>query len=599
MILQRLVEYYDRIAMDPALAAVLPKTGYSLQKISFCVVLEADGSLQQIQSMLSAGQKAPLPRQLLVPGQNKPPGSGLNPCFLWDNSSYMLGYRVDDPDPERTRSAFDAFKKRHLELQAEIASPAFDAVCAFLREWSPEKAAAMAGELGGIVGSFGVFRIAGQHAFAHEDPAAVAYWLASQTLDNESAGHAPATCLVTGNVGPVARLHEPKIKGVAGAQTSGALLVSFNNDAYTSYGKSQSFNAPVGASAVFRYANVLNYLLNNANRRLVFGDTTFVFWAERANALEDFVSDLFADSPPPSEGTPPEDRERLVKARQLLTELRAGYSSGSNPDDLTRFFILGLSPNASRLSVRFWSDTSVRELSLNLSQHLRDMALSGYRDNEPPAILRRIVQATGRAEVDAKGHLRGFDGDSVSPFLAGAIARAVLTGAPYPQTLMSTMLRRMRSDGVVNHVRVAAVKACIARNSRIRGKSKEITVSLNTNRTDPAYVTGRLFALLEKIQADSAGGELNSTIKDRYFSSASATPAVVFPRLIRLSQHHMGRMEVGQKIYYERKLGEVVGKLDCFASHFVLEDQGLFAIGYFHQRQDLFTSKKDKQGEEK
>jgi CRISPR-associated protein Csd1 len=176
--------------------------------------------------------------------------------------------------------------------------------------------------------------------------------------------------------------------------------------------------------------------------------------------------------------------------------------------------------------------------------------------------------------------------------LAGAIARAVFQGTPYPPMLLGQMLNRIRADRHVSHPRVATIKACLVRNSRSKQEPKEVPVALDTSRDDPAYVTGRLFALLEKIQSDSLGGDLNATIKDRYFSAASATPAVVFPRLIRLSQHHLAKMETGQKIYYEKLLGEVMNKLNDFASHLGLEDQGLFAVGYFHQRQNLFTSKK-------
>jgi CRISPR-associated protein Csd1 len=194
--------------------------------------------------------------------------------------------------------------------------------------------------------------------------------------------------------------------------------------------------------------------------------------------------------------------------------------------------------------------------------------------------------------VDDNRRFKGYDANAISPLLAGAISRAVLTGGPYPQMLLGAMLNRLRADGVINHVRVAAIKACLTRNSRLQGNPKEVPVALDVTRTDPAYVTGRLFALLEKIQSDSANGDLNATIKDRYFSSASATPSVAFPRLLRLSQHHLAKMDIGQKIYYEKQLGEVMNKLTGFAHHLNLEQQGLFAVGYFHQRQDLFTSKK-------
>lgn len=595
MILQRLVEYYDRLAADPATGDTLPRAGSSRQKISFCVVLEADGTLLQFQSLLDAGGKKPVPRQLLVPGQAKPTGTGINPGFLWDTAAYMLGFRPDDPKPDRTSASFEAFRERHLAAKEHVNCPTFSAVCSFLRGWSPAQAAEHAAALMGITGNFGVFRIAGERRFVHEDPAVLAYW----TPFGAGTDDAPhGECLITGRREPIARLHEPKIKGVRDAQSMGALLVSFNDDAYTSYGKEQSFNAPVGVGATFKYTNALNNLLARDDRRMQLGDATVVFWAERRTPLEDFVSEIWGDAPPPSEDASPEDRLRAEQVRLFLSQLREGYAGGEAiEDDQTRFHILGLSPNVSRLSVRFWMDSTVGEIKARLAQHMSDMALAEVREGDPPPLMRRVIQATGRAVTDSTGRLKSYDADVVPPLLAGALARAVLTGGPYPQMLLSAMVNRLRADGVISHPRIAAIKACLVRNSRLQGNSVEVPVALDRSRTDPAYVTGRLFALLEKIQADSTPGDLSSTIKDRYFSAASATPGVVFPRLIRLSQHHLARLAPGRKVYFEKQVGEVVSKLDGFARYLGLEDQGLFAVGYFHQRQDLFTKKNDEEGE--
>lgn len=595
MILQRLAKYYDRLASDSASADTLAKPGYSLQKVSFCVVLEKDGTLNAIQSLLDPGLKKPIPRQVLVPGQSKPSGSGINPCFLWDNAAYLLGFKLDDPKPDRTRESFEAFRDRHLSVEQEFNSPAFSSVCAFLRDWSGAKAMERAEALRDITASFGVFRIAGERMFVHDDPAVVGYW----SKQDRGGGDSPhGVCLVSGREEPIARLHEPKIKGVRGTQSAGALLVSFNDSAYESFGKEQSFNAPVGAESVFKYANALNYLLGREDRRAFLGDSTVVFWAEHPTPVEGFVSALLSEAPPLPEDAPPEDRQRVQEAKLFLSQLQEGYASvqAFERDDDIRFHILGLSPNASRVSIRFWSDTTVGEMKRLLCQHIADMKLAGGREDEPPLVIRRIIQATGRAETDSKGRLKGYDADMVSPLLAGAIARAVLTGSDYPSMLLVTMLNRMRADGVISHTRVAAIKGALVRSSRLKGNPKEVPVALDTARTEPAYVTGRLFALLEKIQLDSSGGDLSATIKDRYFSSASSTPGMVFPRLIRLSQHHLAKMETGQKIYYQRQICEIMSKLVGFDRHLSLEDQGLFAVGYFHQRQDLFTSKKVKEG---
>lgn len=595
MILQRLVEYYDRLAADPDTADSLPKRGYSVQKVSFCVVLKADGSLDALQSMLDAGVRKAVARKLLVPGQSKPTGPKLNPCFLWDNSAYLLGYDKDAAKRNRAPAKFAAFRDRHLAARADVSCDAFDAVCSFLSTWTPEMALAHATLLEEIGGSFGVFRMAGAERFVHEDPAVIAYW-ARQGGESDDAPR--GRCLVTGEKDIIARVHEPKIKGVRGTQTADALLVSFNKDAYTSFGKEQGFNAPVGASAAFRYANALNHLLARDSRRVFLGDATVVFWSQRPSVTEGFLSEILAGLPSASGDAPIESRRRVEEIRLFLSQVREGYAGAEaiSEEDRTPFSLLALSPNASRVSVRFWLDSTVGAIKHRLAQHMQDTALAGARPDDPPLMIRRIVSATGRAEADSSGRFKGYDIDAVSPLLAGAIARAVLTGGPYPQPLLASLINRLRADGVVRHERIAAIRGCLVRNSRLQGKPREVPVALDTTRCEPAYLAGRLFALLEKIQADGVG-DLNATIRERYFSAASATPGIVFPRLIRLTQHHLAKLKPGQRVFYEQQLGEVIGKLHRFPAHLLLEDQGLFAIGYFHQRQDLFTSRKDKEGD--
>ncbi|HUO08989.1 MAG TPA: type I-C CRISPR-associated protein Cas8c/Csd1 [Phycisphaerae bacterium] len=594
MILQRLAEYYDRVTADPKTSDALPKPGYSSQKISFCVVLNLDGSLHQIETMMVPAGKRTIPQMKLVPGQGKPSGSGINPCFLWDNSAYMLGYRLDDEKPDRTVEAFEAFRDRHLALEKEIDSDRFRAVCAFLRNWSPEKAKERATEINDMIGSFGVFRLAGEQQFVHDDPAVVTYWLQQSQADGEAVR---GLCLVTGTEQPIARLHEPKIKGVREAQSSGALLVSFNSDAYTSFGKDQSYNAPVGETSVFKYANALNYLLSREDRRTFLGDATVVSWADKPTEDAEAISCFIASQTFAGEDASAEDKTRVRQVQNFLQQLREGYAGHEavpaphpdKPEDEIPFYILGLSPNASRISVRFWIPSTIGQMKERLGNHMRDIELVGASP-ESPLTIRRIVLATGRAEKDPKGNVKSYDADSISPQLSGAISRSILTGSDYPQMLLGAMLNRMKADGAINHPRVATIKAILICNS-----NKEISVALDTERKDPAYVVGRLFALLEKIQTDSADGNLNTTIKDRYFSAASATPGVVFPRLIRLSQHHLAKLDDGIKIFYDKKLSEVMNKLNGFAPHFTLENQGLFAVGYYHQRQDLYT-KKNKEG---
>ena len=585
MILQRLAEHYDRLVASGE--AKLPPPGYSLQKVSFCIVLQADGTLHSFEDMRRQDGKQMRPRLLAVPGQSKASGSGLTPCFLWDSPEYLLGISLDAAKAERAPKAFAAFRTAHLALEPTLAHPAFSAVCAFLRDWSPEKAEPYQAALAEFGTNFGVFRLVGEQKFVHE--------LVTKPENADAAEETSAMCLISGAHAPLARLHEPKIKGVNGAQTSGALLVSFNAPAFTSYGKEQSFNAPVSRNAVFKYANALNHLLADRERRVGLGDATVVYWADRASregqetlgAMDALLGGFGANDGDEQQA---EDGERLDEARLLLAHLRDGTAHAvPEPDGIpTRFFILGLSPNASRLSVRLWVEADADELTRRLGEHVRDLALCGARDDRPLSLW-RIVAATGR--YDPKNGK--FDTKAVSPQLSGELARAVLTGAPYPQSLLATMVRRIRADREVAFARVSAIKAVLVRHARMRGRSLEVPVQLDLTLPDPAYRCGQLFALLEKAQTDSLGGDLNSTIKDRYFASASATPELVFPRLFRLNNHHLAKLGHGSRIYYERLMGGAMRAPFHFPRQLTLEQQGLFIVGYFQQQRDLYT-KKDK-----
>lgn len=588
MILQRLAEHYDRIVAEGK-AEVAPP-GYSMQKVSFCIVLELNGTLNSFEDLRRPEGKSLRPRMLVVPGQSKPAGSGLNPCFLWDNGEYLLGFSVDAAKSARAARAFEAFRAAHLRLEDTLRDPAFSALCAFLRSWTPENTLAYAAELTERATNFGVFRIAGARQYLHE-----MIRLPDSTTERSQSDDV-AMCLVSGKVGTNARLHEPKIKGVVDAQTSGALLVSFNAPAFTSYGKEQSFNAPVSTEVTFKYTNALNHLLATRDRRLRLGDATIVYWADHATSLEIAFAELFSG---PVEPIVKEDKQRIDEARLLLASMRAGTPHSLAPADgiPTRFFILGLSPNASRLSVRLWIEEDAAVLEDRLAQHVRDLALVGGRDDQPLPLW-RIVAATGRAERDKKGKLKGFDDTGISPQLSGDLSRAVLTGSAYPQSLLATVVRRIRSDGEVAFARVSAIKACLIRNSRLRGATLEVPVELDPQQTDLAYRCGRLFALLEKAQSDSLGGDLNSTIKDRYFSSASVTPALIFPRLFRLNGYHLAKMEAGGKIFYERQMGSVMAAPFHFPRRLTLEEQGQFIVGYFQQRQDLYTKRQKAPQEE-
>ncbi|MBK5966429.1 type I-C CRISPR-associated protein Cas8c/Csd1 [Thiocystis minor] len=586
MILQSLHALYDRLVEDVDYA-VAP-AGYSLQKISFEVVLTQDGTLAQINDVRDRNGKKAVPVQRLVPGQAKPSGSGLNPGFLWDNAAYLLGYKLDDPKlsvdqnchfRERATVSLAALRERHLQAETAIDDPGFSAVCRFLEQWHPEHAVEHP-SLAELGAGFGVFRFQGETGYLHERGKVRAWWQEQELIGKDGAAQS-GMCLITGAIGPLAQLHEPGIKGVGGAQSSGAKLVSFNCDAFTSYHKDKSWNSPVSESAAFRYCTVLNSLLSGPRsnkHRLTIGDATMVFWTERPTVTEDWFANFFSGDLPEES----QDETALGQIQVLLRALREGGGAlaALGDDPKTTFYLLGLAPNAARLSVRFWHVSTLRELFDRLHAHYDALRIvrqfeEGARRPDPefpPTWM--LLRETARETKD------------IQPLLGGTLMRAILTGGPYPNALASAVIRRIRADREINYCRAAILKAWLTRLPNQRQGA--IPVSLDPDKPEPAYRLGRLFAVLEKTQQDALG-DLNASIRDRFYSAASATPGMVFPRLLRTYQHHLAKLNPGAKINRERLVQDIVGGLDTMPAHLALEAQGLFAIGYYHQRKDLFT----------
>jgi CRISPR-associated protein Csd1 len=577
--LRALDQLYDRLAGDDRYDLARP--GYSAQKVSFCVVLNRDGTLVALQDERDTSGKKPLARLLSLPGQAKPSGQGLNPCFLWDNSAYLLGYKTDDEKPERTAKAFAAFRERHLELAGTLPDPAFAAVCAFLRDWTPARAAEFKAQLDDFAATgFGVFRLAGERGYVHDQPAVRSHWEKTQSDSDHTAPR--GQCLITGKADqPLAQLVEPAIKSVAGAQSSGAKIVSFNCDSFTSYGKEQALNSPISARAAFRHATALNALLAGPRSRLhriQIGDATTVFWTERPTATEGFLAE-FLDGHTPESETVAQDETLRARLLTFFEVLREGGGRGladlGDPAD-TPFYVLGLSPNAARLSVRFWQAGTLAGFVGHLRAHFTALRLErrfAEREPEfPPAWL--LLRQTARESKD------------IPPLLAGPFLRAIIGGAPYPPALASAVLNRIRADHDVGYLRCSILKAFLNRNHQL-----DLPMSLDPNRSEPAYRLGRLFAALEKTQEDALP-DLNATIRDRFYSAASATPRAVFPRLLRTYQHHLskavGERGMGLKINRERLVQEICSGLAEMPAHLGLEGQSLFALGYYHQRQALF-----------
>jgi len=577
MILQALNEYYDRKACEPD--SGIPPYGFGEQGISFCLVLSLDGRLRHVVDLRESGGKKAMPRRLAVPMLPSKRSSGVDSNFTWDNTGYVLG--VDGKGkPERSEETFEAFKTLHREISEGCGDEGLLTLVRFLEDWSPDRFQSLTG-YEDMVGANMVFRLEGEARYLHERPQIRDAW---QHQYRKRAGTIRGRCLVTGEEEFVAKLH-PEISGVWNAQPTGALLVSFNQSSFESFGKEKGLNSPVGERAAFAYTTALNYLLRGRSRQKIqIGDATAVFWAERDTPTENLLALLFnppvKEEKPGGSNGPEDDPATVARVREVLKAARAGMPLGEvdtaiDPD--VRHYILGLSPSEARLSVRFWNVSTFGQLVSRLGRHFADLAIERQFDKDPeyPPLWCLVREVAPFRESK-----------NAPPLLAGALMRSILTGGRYPESLYSSILSRIRADHEITYLRAAILKACL-----IRNHGKEIPVSLDSERKDPAYRLGRLFALLEKVQKDAIGKDANVTIKDRYFGAASATPAVVFPQLLRLGQHHIAKAEYGG--YVDSLIAEVLEDVNGFPKHLSLEEQGLFSIGYYHQRNNFFL-KKDK-----
>ena len=361
------------------------------------------------------------------------------------------------------------------------------------------------------------------------------------------------------------------------AQTSGANIVSFNLAAFKSFGKEQGYNAPVGAKAEFAYTTALNHLLKKgSHQRIQVGDASTVFWAEKKHNLEDVFADLFGE---------PAKEDYTQDHKSLIATIRAPQI-GSIPelDPRTRFFVLGLAPNAARIAVRFWYEGTVQQVAENIAQHLDDCTIvHGPKRPDNLSLFRLLVSTAMQGKSE-----------NIQPNLSGEFIRSILSGTPYPRTLLAAAIRRTRAEREVIYPRVALIKAVLVRDTRyFHIDQKEVGMSLDTSNSNIGYRLGRLFAVLEKAQEEASPG-INATIRDRFYGAASSTPVSVFSHLVKLKNHHISKLDNrGRAINLERLIGEIMADINDFPAHLSLPDQGRFAVGYYHQRQDFFTKKEN------
>jgi len=593
MILQSLAGYYDRLA---SAQEKLPPYGWSREKIRYCIVLSENGSIFAVQDLLDEedvkGKKIYKPKSLIVPAFPEERTSGVKSNYCWDNTAYALGLSQKPKDLEEKYddfwqkvSSFDNSQSKSLQTLAK-----------FQAWWEAQNRQSDKLPDNFELDSNVVFRCLTEgNRFVHECPEFKTQWQA--ILAAYQSGLSAGQCLIEGKNSQIANMHV-RIKGVDNAQSSGAYIVSFNKDAFESYGLKKGKNASVGTVAAFKYVTALNYLLRKGHKqRLKIGDAITVFWAEAAENADAELAESFM-----SGAISPTDAQETQGLAALLQQIAQGVPLKTLRPDLepsTRFYILGLSPNAARLAIRFWHATTLDELAQRIAQHYRDLRLEPQQGNGMPEIW-KLTYATAPVYQDNGKHK--VDAERISPLLAGNLARAIFTGQAYPTSLLSQLLIRMRLDGVVSSTRVSLCKAVINRKIRLYPSTneQELPMSLDVEEKNVAYRMGRLFAVLEGIQKEALGEGLNATIRDRYWGAASATPALIFPTLMRNAMNHLAkiRKEPGKHklaFFFEKQIGNIEqGMSTEWKKSLNLEDQGRFAIGYYHQR---FTRKiKDETG---
>ena len=580
MIFQSLITLYDRLAKSDD---EVPPYGFSVEDIGFVITIDKSGNLIGQPEDLRIKIKANTFdfRKSVVPYTNqvnvRANAAAKTPNFMVDKADYVFGISGTSPKDVHHES----FRKLIDEVCCDSQDAGILAAKAFLINWNPSDAVELDHwkEISGAHGKWVAFRLQGDSMFVHERAEVKKLWADFVVKKNFPQG----VSLLDGEI------HDLQTQYAQFKFGPGASLVSFNEVAYESYRKRKGENAPISVEAEFKSSSALKFLLRSKTQRIRVGDAVTVFWAERASPVETFFGQIMNPSV--------EDMGAAITVQEFLEAVRRGLlPSDLEEDKNLKFYILGLSLNKARLALRFWYVCSVGELMVRFRDHFSNLEMErSDRDIQFPGVW-HLLKETAR------------ETKNISPVLGGSLTRSILTGMNYPQNLFQGVIGRIRADQAkkhpssgkpvpnVNYLRASILKAVLQRNYK-----KEVPMALDTERREVSYLLGRLFAVLEKAQLDALG-KVNSTIKDRFFSAASATPASVFPQLIRLSQRHIEKAEYGD--ISDGRIAGIMENIESFPAHMNLQDQGMFTIAYYHQKnaitreiQEAAAKKKAKKSE--
>lgn len=572
MILKALSDYYDRMINDPS--RDIAPMGFERKPIPFVLILNKNGNVIDIKDTRTKKGKSSSARVFRVP-QGEKKSSGIKANLLWDSPQYVLGVSKEENEKNiaRAQDSLEAFVKKLGETFCEgFKDEGIDAVKRFFKirpfndvfnhELWPEIFDSNANM---------TFMLQGEERLIAQRPEVIRKIIEkSKDLTNAQ------VCSLSGDFDEPAELHTA-IKGVWGGQSSGANIVSFNLSAFCSFGKTQGLNAPIGRKKMFAYTTALNTMLESGSKqRMQIGDTSTVFWTTESHPFEDEFSAFLGE---PVKGEEPD----YGKIRSLIAAVKTGVLP---PEDNTKFFVLGLAPNAARIAIRFWYEGDVQDMKQKIVQHFEDIEIvrSSY-DREFLSLFQLLVSTATEGKAD-----------KIPPNLGGEVARAVMYGTVYPRTILSGAIRRCKAEQRVTHARASLIKGFLVRDARLKKTTKsEVNMKLDKENENIGYLLGRLFSVLERIQEEAHSTKLNKTIRDSYFSAATSNPVVTFKRLQDLAVHHLAKIKNAGKSsnWLDILMQEVISKIPSngIPTSLTLEDQGRFAIGYYHQRQDFFTKK--------
>lgn len=589
MLIKALNEYYDILSE----AGKVCPDGFSTQKVHYMIMLRKDGTISGIVDVTESdleGKKKNIPLEIILPKRNSIPK--INSEIIEHRPSYIFGLNYDkksgkysaEDEKNRAKKSHEAFVKTNLEYTEGMTSDIVIAYRNFIKNWKPEDETnnEYLLKIGSKYSASNFcFALDGHTEITLHDMDGDICSKIKNEINSKQEEKSTQICAITGKRGEIAKIHD-RISGLKGAQASGASMVCFNNKAEESYGKSQSYNSSVSQDTMRRYTEALNILISDSHHRMYMDDMTVVFWAMSFNDAKEINMFSLMFNPSKDQLDAGETEMVLKKAVEAMGIGKTVDLSSIDIDENVEFYVVGLTPNTSRISQKFLYHDKFGKIFSNVALHQADMFIDGSKGNI--SLWRMMKEIKSPKSTNEK----------TPPPLISAVFQAALSGGKYPESLLETAVRRVKTDKSVNYVRAGIIKACINRKSRIYKNKEELKLALDVENNDQAYLCGRLFAMLERIQNNASTSELNRTIKDSYFSSACAKPADIFPRLMKLAQYHLKKDDYG--IIDNKIVGEIMEKLgDEFPQTLSLNDQGKFIIGYYHQYQSFFkkSDKKD------